>query len=377
MIQHPIIDSALPNHGSAHPSAPHKEHPVLLFNRRAKNASDSIAHHCRRMLGDEYFMSTGSLNDAESACRQIVQSGYQTVLCGGGDGTMVRTFNIILNYVRESNRWREERRNRSGEILPNIAMPVFGFLPLGTGNSLQRVTGTQANQRGIRTLMDTAHQHTMQLPLLTDGDDHFYFGGFGFDSLLLQHYTSLKDQTQSTFIKPFVHSVLGYVLAGLGKTLPRMVLGYDYMPEVCVRTRNEAWYVDPRRGDFLVPIEAGTVLYEGRVGLVGAATSSLYGYGFKAFPLAGLSQNRFHLRIATFGAGRALGQLLPIWRGSYRCHHDMFDFLATDVDIELTKPFAYQHSGDSLGERSSLRWRMSQESIKLIDAYQPLFPSMT
>ena len=66
---------------------------------------------------------------AEQRCAGAAQD-----VCGGGDGTLVRAYNLVQRYVDESNGWRQERYRRFGEVQNRLQTPRFAFLSLGTGN---------------------------------------------------------------------------------------------------------------------------------------------------------------------------------------------------------------------------------------------------
>src|SRR5262245_234424 len=79
---------------------------AVLLNRNARRVSDGLARRMERIVGGDNFFYSKSLEEAESFAREIVQRGYGTVVCGGGDGTLCRSVNLIHRYVEEANQWR-------------------------------------------------------------------------------------------------------------------------------------------------------------------------------------------------------------------------------------------------------------------------------
>ena len=78
-------------------------HVAVLLNRNARRVTAATAMRAAEVVGDENLFDSHSLEQADSMCREIVQRGYGTVVCGGGDGTLIGTYNAIRRYVRETN----------------------------------------------------------------------------------------------------------------------------------------------------------------------------------------------------------------------------------------------------------------------------------
>lgn len=343
---------------------------AVLLNRNARRVTDKLAKQMERIVGRDNLYYSRSLEEAEAYAREIVQRGYGTVVCGGGDGTLTRAYNLVQRYVDESNAWRLERYRRFGEVQNQLGSPRFAFLSLGTGNGLKRVVGARDPLSDLKSIVDYAPGRTYEVPLIQQHGERFLFAGLGYDSLLLNDYNWLKKHVRGPIARPVIQSVAGYFAALFARTLPRL-LSQKRPLEARVTTLGTAYYLDPRRGDAVTEIEPGTTLYEGPVNMVGVGTTPFFGYGLKVFPFAGVAPDMMHLRVARLSPFKTLANLPSIWRGTYRNPAELFDFMVSNVRVELDQPFPFQHSGDDQGLAEHLHFQLADESLKLVDFYRP------
>ena len=73
-----------------------------------------------------------------------------------------------------------------------------------------------------------------------------------------------------------------------------------------------------------------------------------------------------HLRISTMGIYETLRHLPAIWKGQYRSPN-LLDFLVDAVEIEADDPVPYQASGDAMGLRQKLGFRVASQSVEILD----------
>jgi diacylglycerol kinase family enzyme len=339
---------------------------AVLLNRNARRVTDGLAKKLGKLVGNDNLYYSRSLEEAEAFAREIVQRGYGTVVCGGGDGTFVQTVNMVQRYLEEANAWRVQRYLRFGEKQTLLGEPRFAFLRLGTGNALGRLVGATHPTRDLGRIVDYLPRRVQPIPLIREGDDRFFFAGIGYDSQLLNDYNWLKAHTHNAILKPIMHSVAGYFIALFGRTIPAIMTD-DKRVECRVTTVGEAFYIDPSRGDFSEAIEPGSVLFEGPATYVGAASTPYYGYGFRMFPFARVMPDKMHLRVANMGPFRTLANLPGLWTGKHRDEKRIFDFLGNHIRVELSRPLAFQHSGDSSGERDKLDLVLDPSPLQLVD----------
>ncbi len=343
---------------------------AVLLNKNARQVNDKMAQKMERLVGRENFFYSRSLEEAEVLAREIVQRGYGTILSGGGDGTLCNTINMVRRYVGESNDWRRERFTRFGENQQLLSTPRFGFLRLGTGNGIGQVVGAKNALKDLRTIVDYAPGRTHELPLIQSDGQFFFFGGMGYDSILLNDYNYLKERTHHPILKSVMHGLSGYMVALMARTLPKVLFSSPKI-DGRITTQSKAYYIDPRRGDAAVELEPGATLFEGAATTISAGTSPFYGYGFRMFPFSNIRPGYMHLRVTHIGAARILANLGSVWKGHYRNPKGVYDFLVKDFNVELNNPFPYQHSGDAQGMRDKLDMKVASEPLKLVDCLPP------
>ena len=350
--------------------SPDQSRVAVLLNRNARKVTDKLARRMEEIVGAGNLFYSRSLDDAEAYAREIVQRGYGTVVCGGGDGTFARAVNLISHYITEANAWRLERYRRYGEWQTLLSNPCFAFLRLGTGNGLGPVVGAGEPIEDLERIVAQLPSRQRAVTMIdVGGGEKCFFAGLGYDSLVLNDYNWLRKHTKNPLTRPLLHSVWGYFAAALGRTLPSVLLHQAGHLSARIVTRAPAFYIDPRRGDAVETIEAGATLFEGPAVMIGAGTTPYYGYGFKVYPFAGLMPGMMNLRIAQLSPFQALAHLPSIWTGAYRNPKGLLDFLVSDVEVELELPFPFQHSGDAQGVRKSLRWRTAPDKLQLLDMH--------
>lgn len=358
MVAHPLASAHSRDlqHGDA-PVAPLPHLPgriALVLNHRARSVTGVLAKRLAALVGVHHVYASHTMQQAASLSETLVQRGYDTVVCAGGDGTFIGAVNHIL---------------RHGEALParrRPALPAFAFLALGTGNALRHTAGGRDPVADLARLVRGEATAYVDLPLIEGPQgERFVFGGLGYDSMILSDYTWLCDRVSRGPARPLVRSLAGYIAALCARTLPRLVMAPNALAAKITLNAPGA-YLDPERGDREVPLAAGAVIHEGPVGMLGAGTTPYYGYGLKIFPFAGQLGNRMQLRLVTLSPAQALAHLPAMWRGVYRHGQNVRDFAASDVTVALARPHPFQHSGEDRGTVAQLRLRMGPQPLRLI-----------
>jgi diacylglycerol kinase family enzyme len=347
------------------------ERVAVIVNKNAKQVDDAVAKRLAGLIPQADFFYSHTLEDAEAFARQVVQRGYGTVMCGGGDGTLVNIVNHVFRYVDEANEWRMQRARHFGETQPLLPYPEFGILKLGTGNGLAAVVGAKQATLDLQTMLSGERHPTINLDLIESEGSKFFFAGMGYDARVLNDYIAVKKwAAKSSILKKIAGSVAGYLMAALSRTVPHMLRhGFNAQVKV-INTGKDGWFLDPRRGDRAIPIKEGQVVYEGPAGLVGVGTAPYYGFGFKIYPFAGIRPGYMNLRLATCAPLKALAHLPGLWRGTWR-DPEVLDFLVSSVRIESKDPLPFQHSGDGQGQRTSVEFKIADRPLKLVDYSGP------
>ena len=134
-----------------------------------------------------------------------------------------------------------------------------------------------------------------------------------------------------------------------------------------INTGADALTVDDRGR--AVPLrggEHGKLLYRGPVSVCGAGTSREWGFGFRAFPFAGLVPRRFCLRIYSGRALEATLRMRNLWRGDHPLSK-MHTWLLTRCHATFSQPVPFQIGGDRLGHRDQVDYRLADEQIDVLD----------
>src|SRR5678815_290137 len=102
---------------SAEPAPPRV---AVLLNARARKVTPRVVRALSHVVPRADLYLSRSPNDARDIARTILTRGYDTVFCGGGDGTFIGFADEILSQAERA----------------HAAAPRFGVLKLGTGNGL-------------------------------------------------------------------------------------------------------------------------------------------------------------------------------------------------------------------------------------------------
>lgn len=317
--------------GSSVLTAPNPLKIAIVLNGNARAVNESIISDLRKVLRDETLFVSHSLEQAKFIARHIVNKRYDVVLCGGGDGTFTRCVTDILDLHPEHT-------------------PVFGVLPLGTGNAIGTSLGcSSANLRGLITDLARARQSDAQaqLPLLRVEGRVAPFAGVGLDSQVLEDYNRVKDQ-----LKGLGEGGLGYFLAVTTKSLWRFLL----KPKPFITVRNEglpAQRINVYGQPIGRPIPRGGIIYQGDAAIAAASAIPYYGLGMKAFPQALKRKDRFQLRVGTSDPQTILPRIPQLFNGTFsdpRLH----DYYCTAISIHADEPIPFQVGGDEVGRRTSV-----------------------
>ena len=315
---------------------------AVVLNGNARAVTNTMIQLVRQQLGDETLFVSEDLEQWRFIARRIVHEGFDTVLCGGGDGTFASCVSDIL-------------------ALDPVRPPVFGVLRLGTGNALATTMGaSQPDAHGLRRDLERAKLAGARRPLslLQVEGKLAPFAGVGYDSLILEDYNLVKGRLSGTPLEGLAQGGAGYAMAVAGRSIWRSLR--EPKPEVVLRNEGApAQKVDLKGRPVGRPIARGEVLYKGPVTMAAASTVPYYGMGLKMFPQAMTRRDRFQLRVANVGALPVLANLPALFRGEYD-HPDVSDFLCTSVSFHMARPTALQIGGDEVGRRERVSVHLAQ-----------------
>ena len=232
-----------------------------------------------------------------------------------------------------------------------------------------------------------------------------FFAGSGFDSLMLSDFNIIKRWSKRRVkpIRRFLGSVAGYSVALVTRTLPSCLIWGKHklicritIPKASASanasraTSTGTYWMDPRRGDTAIKVrpnncqsnkdlflddigEDRQLLFEGTTGIVAAGATPYYGGGLKLFPFSRVQPHGMHLRIGRINPFVGFLNIPWIFRGTYR-HYNMkcLDFVGKDFEVELSKPYPFQHSGEAdRWPLKKFRLRVADEELEFVDFLKP------
>lgn len=328
---------------------------AVLLNAQARKVTPRIARRLERIVGTPHAFYSHSLEEARAHIATIAAGGYDTLVCCGGDGTLITAMNMMRAHI---------------DSLPApVAMPRFAQLTLGTGNALRQVVRAGQPVADLRAI-HAGQSVDRQLSLIEDHTGTaFFFAGIGHDALLMHDYDAMQRHVPKCVSRNVLRSKVGFTAALLSLTAPHLTLNRNHGKAV-VEADGPCFRIDRANGDALVPLAPGEI-FSGDIGTLGVSTVPWLGYDIRMFPFADTVPELMHLRITQMSLAGMLAHSKSLWRGTYnhptRCH----DFLVTAVDIRLDRELHYQHSGESQGRVSHVRFGVRPNAITM--AAQPEF----
>jgi diacylglycerol kinase family enzyme len=259
------------------------------------------------------------------------------LLSGGGDGTAT----TLLNELRDR----------------AVGIEQLGVLRLGTGNGWANATGAPALRQAIEQVarLAGATPPTRRFALVESGGRVAPFLGTGLDAELISDFQGGAG------------GVLGYITGGLTRTIPRHLRGGG-APQVVVTNLGEpALTIDA--GGQVVPLPGGgpgEVLYRGPAIIAAAATTTEWGFGFKAFPFAHAAPGRVSVRVYSGPILKATRHIVSLWRGQHPVP-GMHDFLVTRARLAFDREVPFQVGGDLAASRTSFEVRIADDAVDLVD----------
>lgn len=387
---------------------------AIILNTNARGVTSDLVH----AIQTQFVVSDSNNNNRNKNVRVFVTSTKEQALEAvqelqllpakivipiGGDGTLT----TMIQSFHDS----KEK------------LPLFGYIPMGTGNALGTVIGCKpkyrfrkankmkAMQQVLQQLLDIAQEQEtisadiVDLPLLqitTTTTTHSnnnknnnndmeqqheqkaccFFAGIGFDSLMLQDYKDLQEwSSQSSFWKHKFRSVWGYTVALVTRTLPKCIQHQSHIINVELSTNSTTTlWVDHRRGDVVRRIPHDNhkkdplLLYKGQAGIVAASTTPFYGGNLKLFPFARLTEHGCQLRIGRIHPLEGVWNIPKIFQGTYR-NSDMgcLDFIGTQFSLNILERSSYpvQHSGESMGNSQQVEFQVMKDPVQFVTLLPP------
>lgn len=317
-----------------------------------------VARTCREHLPDARVLASQSLDEAVDFARDLKGNPPALLVSAGGDGTVVALMNAM--------------RGAPGVgALPDRRLmgAPLGLLPLGTGNGWANATGAPRWRTGIEQLGQLAERGgpipLRRYDLLEVEGTVAHFAGTGWDAELIDDFHAQK--TGFGVLPPGARQgVAGYLQGMFLRTIPRHLRESQVEVEI-TNTGEDAMTIDDRgRPVLLRGGEHGQVLYRGPSSICGAGTTPEWGFGFRAFPFAGMVARRFNLRVYAAHALEATLRMRSLWQGAHPTPK-MHTWLLTACKASFSRPVPFQIGGDRLGHRSEISYRIADEQVNVLD----------
>ena len=329
---------------------------AVVVNGNAKQVNEDLVEILDQIIQSGDLFVSRSLEEGRDIARRIVESGYPTVLTGGGDGTFTQ---MVTWITREAK--RQERPS-----------PRFGLLRLGTGNALAWVLGSQ-NERGRGVAADLGRLRkqggSRQLRLVEVDDTLTPFAGFGVDALALQHYNEVKDRFRRLpVLRRHGMGGVAYATSIVGRTMPQVLLQSERRVRI-VNRGEPAQRLGIDGQPVGPPVEVGETIYEGPFRAVLVSTIPYWGFGARIFPFAEDRPDRFNVRVVDIGSLDVVWNIRSIWKGTYRDDR-IHDSLCEKISLHFEQPTALEIGGDAAGMHRESTIRLA-DPIDVVDYYAP------
>lgn len=333
---------------------------AVVVNLRARSGREAVLRACRAALPAARIIASHTAEEAFAFLRDL-PSPPHLLISGGGDGTAVG----LINAMR-----RGETGNTSALAVEGArARSPLALLRLGTGNGWASAVNAPPWRAGLAQLQrlaaGTVDPPLRSFDLVEVAGTAAHFAGTGKDAEIIDDFHA--QQAESRWLPTRLRSGLpGYLNGFLRRTLPRGIRQPLAEVEI-INTGADALVIsDDGRPVPLAGGGNGATLYRGPVDLCGAGTVPEWGFGFRAFPFAGLVPRRFCLRVYTHGVLHALRDMPDLWRGRHPMPR-VRTWLLTRCQATFSRPVPFQAGGDRIGHREQVEYVLAPEQASLLD----------
>ncbi|MDX9724006.1 MAG: diacylglycerol kinase family protein [Myxococcota bacterium] len=321
---------------------------ALLVNAQARGFTKAMRAGVFDAIPRRQLFFSYSLEESERNLLEILKRGFQAVFVCGGDGSLSRLLNDLRALVPDP---REQ--------------PYVGVLRMGTGNAVADFLGCGAARDDLEKLRTQALMQRASLRLIETAGQLCPFAGCGVDARVLNDYIALKQGMSGTPMEAALTGVRGYLLSGIFKTAPQMLLPSNQRRCFVINEGSRAFAID-RHGRVLEVFEPGAVLYSGNVLMAAVGSVPYYGYKLRMFPHAASRPALFQLRIGMMNPLLSVARLPKLWRGELDREHGIYDFLVDKVRIEFDADTAFQLGGDAMGYRREVLFELAQRRFDFV-----------
>jgi hypothetical protein len=316
-----------------------------VVNLQARRGSEAVARRVERTIPGARVVRTRSLEDVGAFARSLDGHEPPVILSAGGDGSAVALIDAI-----------------------HAAPLRLGVLPLGTGNAWAHATGAGPWRGAVDKLAAHLADHRdvplRRFDLVESFGTQAHFAGTGWDAEIIDDFYAQKDGP-GVLPSRWRNGLAGYLHGVFTRTIPRHLR--QPPPEVeLINTGSPAMIVGPDGRPALLPGgDTGAVLYRGPASVCAAGTTPSWGFGFQAFPAAGLVPGRFCMRVYSGTVLQATFRMRTLWRGQPVA--GMYTWLLDACRATFSRPVPFQVAGDRRGSHTVVDYKIAPRSVELVD----------
>jgi diacylglycerol kinase family enzyme len=321
----------------------------VLLNKNARKVNARMVDRIKKQAPHADIFVTQNMVEAEQALSKVANGRYDICFTGGGDGTVCHAV------------------TRLSELSTKRSAPPIGVLPLGTGNAIASYLESPNVDACVQN-PQLAQKDSLSFPEMTviteQGQKPITprkaaFGGFGWDSFVLDRYFKWRDICKNNpILNPIGEGLLAYLIAGLGWAVPELLIRQPRW-KITVRNGSDEALQVTNDGQILKRIAPGELIYQGHARLFSFGTCPFFGFRMKALPLAATTSKMMQVRIADFSPMITALYLPKIWKGKFT-HPKLWDFLVSDFEVTLSSETALQMGGDVIGRGKQFAVNMTK-----------------
>ncbi|MBI4208088.1 MAG: hypothetical protein HY538_00075 [Deltaproteobacteria bacterium] len=339
----------------------HAEEIAVLLNERARRVGRRVKNYISKWIPKANLYISRTKEEAYAYFKEILDRRAMVLLSGGGDGTLVETLTMIKRYL-------EEKGEQFRQYVHSLHLGILG---LGTGNGWATAVGGTRGVKAIQRLLRRGDYSIQKFHVIEAEGKWFHFSGLGWDAKILNDYMRFKEAIKIAWLRRRLEGFKGYMLTLFFRTIPSVLLRRRKVEVTIKNLGKRAYRIDPRTGEESPVCPEGSILYQGKVNVVGVSSVPYYGYKLKAFPFAQAKEGLINLRLSKAGVFKLMAHAGSVWRGTFRSP-DLMDYLVEKVELSFSEPMPLQIGGDPQGYVQKIEYAVAPYQANVIDFNKPV-----
>jgi diacylglycerol kinase family enzyme len=337
------------------------EEMVVLLNTQARRVGRRVKNSLSRLIPRTNLYLSQTKEEAYVYLKEVLDKRIKILFSGGGDGTLAETLTMIKRYL-------EERGEQFRQYVHSLHLGILG---LGTGNGWAAAVGGTRGVKAIRRLLRQGDYSIQKFHVIEAEGRWFHFSGLGWDAKILNDYMRFKEAIKIAWLRRRLEGFKGYMLTLFFRTIPSVLLRRRKIEVTIKNLGRRAYRIDPRTGEESPVYPQGSILYQGKVNVIGVSSVPYYGYKLKAFPFAQAKEGLMNLRLSKAGVFKLIVHAGSVWRGTFRSP-DLLDYLVEKVELSFSEPMPLQIGGDPQGYVQKIEYAVAPYQASVIDFNKPV-----